>query len=397
MSICIGCLTEIPDEVITYPCTVCVSDYCSPCMKKLFLDACVDMSLMPPRCCDPFNIGIAAVVLTEAELKVFRSRFEEQKTLNPRYCPSPTCSVFIPHRVFAQAEEAHRKKEQEPKHKTEEQNPSKTSRTQPELVPSTSQQPGQKEPESIPSNAQQVPSQRELNESQLEPASSIAQQPEHTPTSCSTTQATIRCQDCAIEICCGCKFQAHPGAQCSSTEPNPELAALLEQWKIKRCPRCGTGIRKMYGCSAMACRCGANFCYVCLRPSLVCQGTLCVEPDRIEYDVEDLDASGEDEDEALEGDFGEDPADIREINNWQCARDGHELAGMDRPKEKLNFQYRCQNCWCEVAEETCEKTPMIRKGFACKFCKQLVCDECSGKGTARINASLPLNIPIPAA
>lgn len=82
------------------------------------------------------------------------------------------------------------------------------------------------------------------------------------------------CPTCTSGICTGCRQQAHPGSMCTSGEfgLDADTAALLKAWGYKRCPKCGNGVKRMFGCGHMECRCGANFCWICLENINECGG-----------------------------------------------------------------------------------------------------------------------------
>jgi hypothetical protein len=82
------------------------------------------------------------------------------------------------------------------------------------------------------------------------------------------------CPTCEADICCDCRQQAHPGIMCNIHEfgLDAETAELLKAWGYKKCPKCGHGVKRMYGCHHMECRCGANFCWLCLAPVHECDG-----------------------------------------------------------------------------------------------------------------------------
>jgi hypothetical protein len=58
---------------------------------------------------------------------------------------------------------------------------------------------------------------------------------------------------------------------CKAETQNDEMLALLLKWGYKRCPRCGHGTRRMFGCSHMQCLCGAHWCWGCERSFLECE------------------------------------------------------------------------------------------------------------------------------
>ncbi|KAG0642613.1 hypothetical protein HOY80DRAFT_881387 [Tuber brumale] len=74
----------------------CGHTYCQSCMKKVFLNACLDEMLFPPRCCRreiPFHM--AEKVLSRREVSEFESKSREYISKDRTYCCRPTCSKFI--------------------------------------------------------------------------------------------------------------------------------------------------------------------------------------------------------------------------------------------------------------------------------------------------------------
>lgn len=60
--------------------------------------------------------------------------------------------------------------------------------------------------------------------------------------------SSFACPACRVVICAKCKEVAHPGNECDDTARDQEMA-MLAKFGYKQCPRCGQGVRKMYGCS----------------------------------------------------------------------------------------------------------------------------------------------------
>lgn len=233
---CLVCCTQLPKEKdleysskVVKPCRECDNEYCGDCVKKLFIDACKDMSRMPPRCCVRINLHHARPFLSDDEAALFRAKYDEWSTPKPFYCPVPICSAFIP----------------------------------PRLLP------------------QQVTTK---NKSRVD--SGVG-----TPTA-----KTFACPTCVANICTVCRQVAHPGTNCEINEfgLDADTAALLISWGYKKCPKCGHGVKRMYGCNHMECRCGAHFCWICLEEKGQCQGE-CYESDE-DYDGDDQSEPDEEED-----------------------------------------------------------------------------------------------------
>ncbi|KAH7082156.1 hypothetical protein FB567DRAFT_99610 [Paraphoma chrysanthemicola] len=234
---CLTCCKAIPKEEdpnyskeALKPCRFCKHDYCTECVKNMFIEACKDLSRMPPRCCVPINLHVARPYLTEEEAQLFRQKYEEWSTQNPFYCPVPVCSAFIPERLLPHSARIN--------------------------------------------NKQRVDS-------------GVG-----TPTA-----ASFECPTCDASICTECRQVAHPGNICSITEfgLDAETAALFKSWGYKKCPKCGHGVKRMFGCNHMECRCGSHFCWSCLENIETCDGG-CADDDD-EYDDDEPEEDGEEDEE----------------------------------------------------------------------------------------------------
>ncbi|KAF2686010.1 hypothetical protein K458DRAFT_416374 [Lentithecium fluviatile CBS 122367] len=225
---CIICGDDFPVEdkcIVRKPCSRCTSPYCADCLKKAFLVACSDMTCMPPKCCAQIPIHHVRPFLTEEEVALFRAKYEEWSTQNPFYCPVARCSAFIPDRLLPQAKTKSKGKQR------------------------------------VDSGV-------------------------GTPTS-----PVIACPSCETEICTNCRDLAHANATCDPLEfgVDKATAELLQAWGYKRCPKCGNGLKRMFGCNHMECRCGAHFCWVCLKNQETgCDGG-CYEEEDDDYSDEEPD------------------------------------------------------------------------------------------------------------
>jgi IBR domain, a half RING-finger domain len=75
--------------------------------------------------------------------------------------------------------------------------------------------------------------------------------------------------DCGVALCAVCTTLAHPTSTCleNQSQQTGNDSAVLELAKTegwKQCPRCANMIELSVGCNHMTCRCGHDFCYVCL-------------------------------------------------------------------------------------------------------------------------------------
>lgn len=203
-----------PPTQEVHPCSRCDHAYCVPCLKSMFLDACKDTSRMPPRCCNQIPLHHVRPYLTADEVSLFKAKYEEWGTPNPFYCPVARCSAFIPDRLLPHAKENGKGK-------------------------------------------QRVDS-------------GIG-----TP-----TKPTITCPSCEVDICTNCRSLAHADGICSPFDfgTDEQTADLLQKWGYRKCPKCGQGVKRMYGCNHMECRCGAHFCWGCMQGRDNCVGD-CEEED----------------------------------------------------------------------------------------------------------------------
>lgn len=219
---CITCCTTMPNEKDKFfqPCKNCDSVYCGSCIRYLFIEACNDMTRMPPRCCGPIQLHHARPHLNGEEIAVFKAKYEEWLTPNPFYCPVPTCSAFIPERLL---------------------------------------------PEQIKSNRKRTDSGTGI-----------------------PTSKTFACPACESSICADCRLTAHPSSACNVSEfgIDEETTRLLKSWGYKQCPKCRHGIKRMFGCRHMECRCGAHFCFNCMGNPDFC-GDDCVEDEDDEVESDD--------------------------------------------------------------------------------------------------------------
>ncbi|CRG85868.1 hypothetical protein PISL3812_02872 [Talaromyces islandicus] len=224
---CRICYNKIPQPLqatVSRPCKKHRSPTCDDCIRTMFLNACKDESQMPPACCNPISTRYARRVLSPDEMALFEEKYEEWSTPDRLYCPVPTCSAFIPPRLF----------------------------------PKTGKKPllqGAKQQQAVSPAGVQTP-------------------PPTPPDEEAST--TVSCPQCSVRICLSCKRLSHPGDPCpEGSDIPPELQALLKILGIKRCPRCHAAVRRLYGCPHIKCRCGAQWCWWCTGPIQICQVKEC--------------------------------------------------------------------------------------------------------------------------
>ncbi|KAI5200752.1 hypothetical protein E4T39_05600 [Aureobasidium subglaciale] len=309
---------------VVQPCRHCATSYCADCVRRMFLDAARDSACMPPRCCTILPITIALDFLSTIEADNYRLKFEEWVSVKKTYCPVPECSRFIPDRAVllspptntinlwglikqelpailirikhspcsrffrGPTDPAHIKVEdwklpkrpmlwlndiyaKLPRYANIDEFTSDFNR----LVNSA---------RSMPVHLPIALTAEEMRKRLWQEISSIRSRPNSEFTAL-PTGACFSCPDCHIGICPSCKQVAHFGQACDTTAQDHELA-MLKTYGYKKCPRCGHGVKKMYGCRHMQCRCGAHWCWGCRSPIEECDGG-CTPPDLDSEDGED--------------------------------------------------------------------------------------------------------------
>jgi predicted RNA-binding Zn-ribbon protein involved in translation (DUF1610 family) len=167
---------------------------------------------MPPKCCSIIPLSAVTNLLNRSQIELYKAKYEEWATPDRIYCPIPTCSAFIPQRLYIKIR----------------QGPSAQHNDSFNLGPSTQNDTSKKD-----------------------------------------RKSHVACPTCGVAVCTNCRTLRHVG-ECPESDLDPALEEQLKKWKIKRCPKCRAGVRRMYGCSHIECRCGAHFCWECLLPINQC-------------------------------------------------------------------------------------------------------------------------------
>jgi hypothetical protein len=148
------------------------------------------------------------------------------------------------------------------------------------------------------------------------------------------TAPNVSCPECDTDICTSCRQLAHADSVCAQLTfgVDKEMAALLKDWGYKRCPKCGQGVRRMYGCNHMECLCGAHWCWVCQRA-------------RDECDFECFDSDDEDYNSGVEDEGLDDPQPVESRNTDAAPTQGvpQEAATQtetERPRSPQRTQVR---------------------------------------------------------
>lgn len=77
-------------------------------------------------------------------------------------------------------------------------------------------------------------------------------------------------------FCSTCRHDHKAGVECVLLEYEMAHAAAikysLKKWGYKQCPKCRTGVKRMFGCAHILCQCGAHWCWMCERGIVECHG-----------------------------------------------------------------------------------------------------------------------------
>lgn len=112
----------------------------------------------------------------------------------------------------------------------------------------------------------------------------------------------VLCPNCQATTCCECRTLVDDldkdNHKCAGSQ---EATDILVRFGYKRCPRCNTGVARMFGCSHMRCQCGASYCWDCLRPIQMCWSKPCERSredgnETDEYDIPEPEPEFENED-----------------------------------------------------------------------------------------------------
>ncbi|EDR29624.1 ariadne RING finger, putative [Entamoeba dispar SAW760] len=83
----------------------------------------------------------------------------------------------------------------------------------------------------------------------------------------------VRCVKCNYCFCCKCKEQWHADCTCEQYQRwKKENSMGDDAFKVyikkntKLCPQCHKPIEKNGGCNCMTCKCGYQFCWLCMQP-----------------------------------------------------------------------------------------------------------------------------------
>jgi hypothetical protein len=188
---------------------------------------------------------------------------------------------------------------------------------------------------------------------------------------------TFSCSACEGQICVDCRQIAHPDNSCATLDRGLDLktAETLKRLGFKRCPKCSHGLKKIDGCQTMHCRCGASFCWICMKSLNDCSSKCRDEEDK-EGTEETLDSDLEAvlEDVDLNHEAANDSLD----QTWECRHSFYTVTwAYAETAPRFNGDMECVKCWRAIYPEP-EKpgsTP-IDIAQECRKCVIIVCQGC---------------------
>lgn len=279
------------------PCT-CSTDYCHDCLEDRFVMAVLDRTMFPGtasialipsivrymltfakvRCCGLVQLHTVLPRLSTEHAKEYRSRFEEWISRDKTYCPVPSCSSFISDRnvesakpygpttlreflheilLKMSANSSSRFFREEPDithlpgHASVVANPIHLTDMQAKLGQYTSPEELTQDVQLLLANAQLHGSDHPIAQAANELFNLyLHETSESIRQIFASRTSSFACPTCHVAICVECKKVEHRGHACDTSEHEQELA-MLKKFGYKQCPRCKTGVRKMYGCSHM--------------------------------------------------------------------------------------------------------------------------------------------------
>lgn len=231
------------------------------------------------KCCTLIQLHTVLPHLSPGTAKEYRLRFEEWISPKKTFCPSPSCSSFIPGRISEKAKspvpttireflsrilckvtdsQAARFFREEPDitqlpgHTSVVANPIYLAEMQANLDKYAAVEDLTQDVQLMKSNAHLHGSDHPIAKAadelfdlyHHEISESINE------SFLSGTSSSFACPTCHIAICALCKKTEHHGHACDTSDQDAELA-MLAKFGYKKCPRCGHGVRKMFGCSHM--------------------------------------------------------------------------------------------------------------------------------------------------
>jgi hypothetical protein len=268
-------------------------DYCTGCLAGMFTDPIKDNTRMPPRCCNLIQIHtvLGNDLFPDNEAEAYREKFEEWITPVKTFCPSPTCSAFIPDRKLPNSTSTSTATSDMPSLQSvlsevlEEVTKTSPARFFRAAI-DESQAPNYYQIVTTPMDLSII--RKRLLSSHYRKADDLTNDmrlivtnareyngDKHPITKTAVqffdryfeevskamdrligsfcvagVETMFACPTCHIAICTLCKQIEHTGAPCDTSAQDHELA-MLETFGYKRCPRCKAGVKKMFGCSHM--------------------------------------------------------------------------------------------------------------------------------------------------
>lgn len=337
---CCVCLDKVATDSIYRPCIHCTKAWCATCLRDAFLAATIDESQIPCACCINLPVCRVRELLTPAEITLYKAKREERNDPRRIYCPIPTCSTYIPRKIYV--------------HLLEKENIGK--------VEGGDADEGDRKPGILSGRS--------------------------SDTKAAEKYPLVSCLECAVEICLSCKQLSHQGESCKEEPASlKEIEKALEGCTVKQCPKCHILTERVYGCVIVQCRCGVYWCWGCGNTRLECP-TACHcheatdrEPDsaKAQKDAADQNVSPGPEDDAGTSDGYHWNREAHEYDEEEAPslvhRDvdsGSSVLCLPEP-DSFNNLWSCEHSWYFIdPEETHLCNAEANEEFECEHCGRAI-------------------------
>ncbi|KAF7189803.1 hypothetical protein HII31_08910 [Pseudocercospora fuligena] len=101
-----SCLVCDESTNLIRACRRCPGHFCQDCLKNAFDRSLEEPSMFPASCCAILQLHTVLPEYSTDKADLYRRKFEEWLTVEKLYCPSPTCSAFIPERKIPKQQQS---------------------------------------------------------------------------------------------------------------------------------------------------------------------------------------------------------------------------------------------------------------------------------------------------
>lgn len=341
---CTICWETCPEENTIRP-SCCMRTLCMDCVLKMFRRALTDRDAMPARCCKLLQLGWVRDRLSDEEIQRYKERFEEViMNHGGFYCTNKHCDAFISKATIDgvandKLHTGYSWQEDIARHMTGSSSEDRYSEVMMEwdmLSKSVPEDHGikfqayqhmppdfliwmfrtyaveanyrvskQALEQMIQDMAMSSKGRVDGNDKALfvdwdrmEPAQVYVERDRVTK----GFKVPVPCPKCTTLLCTSCHMAAHESLTCPVKEEDTKILDQVRDMGYKRCPGCGTGVRRMYGCSHVRCAfCRMDWCWGCGQTMIECGGG-CSAADEDEYEEDYSEMEGENDFDDYEGD-----------------------------------------------------------------------------------------------